>query len=145
MKELLPTGIFPLNDPRTQRKVLEYISPDLAADFNPMTQEERLARAENVRMLKDIPAKVAKDDKDEIHLEAHNMIIKDIRFQDLPDITKKIFNKHKQDHLDQGADKFMKAQEMIAKMQGNQQEPGGGQQSPQGGTPPRSATPQGGI
>ena len=133
--QVLQTGIFPIQDPRTRRKIMDYIDPAMAEDFDMTTNEERRARAENVRLLKLETVQIMNDDDDAVHIEALNLVIKDIRFIKLDMRIQRGFLAHKQQHLDQGMAKFMRAQQMA---QAAQQSPAA--QSEQGMQ--RQKTPQ---
>jgi hypothetical protein len=132
--DVLRMGVLPLQDPRTRRKILEYISPDLAGDFDVMTFEERLQAVENARMLKGEKVDINSDDKHDIHLERLNMIVKHPNFYKLGADIQQNFYYHKARHQQEGMRIMREAQQMAMAMQGGGQM--GGASGVGGGTQP---------
>lgn len=125
---LINMGLIDIRDPHMRLKMVRYIDPEFAGEIDPITREETLQRWENVQMLKGKNIIPNPDDMDEVHLDAVNIIIKDINFSKLDSDIHENFLRHKKFHQDQLKDKVTQAAQMAQGMQ----QPGGEQPLPSG-------------
>jgi hypothetical protein len=118
LTQILPLGLINVQDPTQRRKVMQWINPQLAETFETTTAEERRARVENSRMLNRKAVTVLPDDDDAVHIDAHNIVIKDVRFRELDaDIIKK-FVTHVSEHKAQLEEKTAQTMQAMQQMRG---------------------------
>jgi len=116
VQNLLTQGLFPKDDPRAIREILNYFEPELAEKLDPDIKEMKLQRMENYRMLQGEKIEVNDDDKDEIHLEQMDRIVKNIRFTEWQKNNKKKAENilaHKATHKKNNQRKAKEAMEMM--------------------------------
>jgi hypothetical protein len=118
MMQLLPMGLFNMADPKDRKNVYEYLDPTLAMNFSTVTIEERYVKVENKRMLEGEKVPVNPDDVDAVHIDGHNVFIKDVRFRELPNTIKEKFQLHQEEHRVQGQQKMQQQMQMMKEAQG---------------------------
>lgn len=118
MMQLLPMGLFNMADPKDRKNVYEYLDPTLAMNFSAVTLEERYVKVENKRMLEGEKVPVNPDDVDAVHIDGHNVFIKDVRFKDLSRTIQELFIIHQEEHRIQGQKKMAQQIKMMQEMQG---------------------------
>ena len=116
--ELAKIGAWDLHDPNSRRRFYEYLDPNLALSLDITSREEQLAKIENKRMLTGESVPINPDDKDDIHLDVLNVIMKDFRFRDLDEAVQGAFNVHAQAHRTQGMQKMKETMQMMQVAQG---------------------------
>jgi len=88
-------GAINFGDPAERRAWLRIVVPSVAGEIDKSLREEKIARAENVKMLngEDVPGDEMDDDF--VHADAHDDIIRDIHFRELEEDVQKRFDTHR--------------------------------------------------
>lgn len=140
-------GAIDFSNPKEKREFLKIILPDRMAErFAPDIREEKLAQAENIRMLAGEKVNVNPFDNDQIHIDEINTIIKNPIFDKFKNGSKEqmrvaaVFLAHRAMHDKRMQEKFNKMMKFKQQMEGV---PGQGQGG--AGQPPVMPTPGAGT
>ncbi len=110
-------GAINFTNEREIRAFLKLTVPKIADEFTNEMKEEQLAHLENQRLLRGEKVVPGKYDKDEIHIEVIDEIIKHPLFSKLPEPIQLGFMAHRRVHEDKILDKLNKMAEMSQRLQ----------------------------